>query len=160
MAYQVYIKKCGVDSADLYTLVRNSEEVIREVRDVDEHPWRDFPDLVYAEKRPGVVHRVAAQRLLDCDLLLRNPSVRILPVESSPRYCGVDSDDWIERRDGPVGSERHRRSGVDQRAKRIRPSRPLVSELRLRPPPVVDRVIRLHRPDPPIAAQPLLHTEP
>src|SRR3954447_7731749 len=48
------------------------------------------------------IDRVCAQRFLDFDLLIRNPSVRILVIESSPSDCSINPIERSGRSDEPV----------------------------------------------------------
>src|SRR2546425_5271865 len=75
------------------------------------------PPFPLVEGRVGVPLRVGAKRLPDRDLLLGHPAVRVLAVEGAAGHRGIDAQDGIERRDGPVRPEAELRSGVEQSAR-------------------------------------------
>src|SRR5438105_5030311 len=71
------IKNREIDSRVFDPLGRNREEIVGDHGDIGQYAWRNLADVVLAENRPGVVRGVAAQRFLDRNLLLGNPTVRI-----------------------------------------------------------------------------------
>src|SRR5690606_1782737 len=89
---------------------------------------------------------VGAQRLLDRDLLCRDPAVRVRAVRGASRYRRVHTEQRVDRRDRPVRAEMESGASVEQRAKRIRALNALRPDPLLSPAPVVDRMIGLHGP--------------
>lgn len=90
---------------------------------------------------------VSAQRLLNGDLLFRDPSLPVGAVDRPSGDGGVYPLQGIDRRDGPIGSETQNRAGIDQGAKRIGELGPLRPDALLCSASVVDRILRLHRCD-------------
>src|SRR3989454_4691703 len=65
--------------------------------------------------------------------------------DALPISRGVDAEDRVQRRDGPIRPERELRARVEQRAEGVGGLDALRADALLQPAPVVDRVVGLHR---------------
>src|SRR5215470_16536924 len=83
-------------------------------------------------------------RFRNADPLLRYPALRILPIEGTACGRGVDPHQGIQRRYGPIRSEREYRTVIEKQPPGITRLNSLRSELLLGPATVIDRMIRLH----------------
>src|SRR6266478_1694 len=68
-------------------------------------------------------------------------------VEGLAGHRGFDAFQRVERGDGPIGTKRQRRAGIEQRAEGISALGALRADAFLAPTAVVSLVIRLHRGD-------------
>ncbi len=93
-----------------------------------------------------VVHArgVGAHGFFDGDFLFGNPAARVAIVERAARYSGVYPQEWVERRDRPIGAEGERRASVDERAESVSRFRAFGADAFSGPAAIVDDVIRLH----------------
>src|SRR2546423_734821 len=87
---------------------------------------------------------VGSQSLVEADLLLGDPTARMLLVEGSPRHRGVDSLESSRRRYRPVAAEREKGVSVLERAECVGGLHSLLANDLLGPAAVIDRMIRLH----------------
>src|SRR2546430_2479881 len=79
------------------------------------------------------------------DALLGHPALGVLPVKGSASGGGIDTHQWIDRRDGPVRAEGQHRTLVQQRPPGITPLDALGPQSSLGPTTVIDCMIGLHR---------------
>ena len=111
-------------------------------------PGAIVPSVPLLERRVRGASGVRRQRLLDRDLLLRHPAVRVLVVERAPRHGRVDAFERRRRRDEPVAAERQprarSRAAIGTHTSSLLRTGPIT---RSGPSSVVDRVIRLHARD-------------
>ena len=91
-------------------LRRNPGDVAVDDREVRQLAALQAPLSSFLERRERRVDRVRAQRLLDGDMLLRDPAVRMLAVERASRDRRIDPLERRRRRDEPVAAEREPRA--------------------------------------------------
>src|SRR5215813_2463280 len=113
----------------LVDLVRsNFENVLREDHQVGKFTNRDRAFLIFLKLCISRTGGVSTHRLFNRNLLFRYPPLRVLAVQSPSCYGGVNREDWIQRRDGPICSKCQRHAGIEQRTKGVGCLCPLMTD--------------------------------
>src|SRR5207244_636037 len=90
---------------------------------------------------------VGLDSFLDGELFLRKPAVRILAVEGSACGRSIQRQHRIEWSDVPIRADGQPNPVVEKRAEGIGAAGAVVSDAAFGPPPVINRMIGLHRRD-------------
>src|SRR5260370_6071681 len=95
----------------------------------------------------GRAHRISLDGFSNRELLLWNPAVRMLPIQSCASNSGIDTEQRVQRGYLPVRAKGQAHTMIQKGTEGVGAAGAVMSDMALCKPAVVNRVVRVNRRD-------------